>query len=254
RTSDSYRRLRNTARFLLSNLSDFRPSAILPANEMLDLDRWAVDCALRAQNEVKQDYDRYQFHQVVKKVLHFCSIEMGGFYLDIIKDRLYTTQKESVARRSAQTAMYHIAHALTRWIAPILSFTAEEIWQNMPGENAESVFMTTWYEDLFAFPTEEQARWDAIIAIREAVNKELENARNAGKIGSALAAEVIIFCNGQYQDQLKFLADELRFVTITSSADVATLDNKDDQAVASELKDVWVKVTPAAHNKCERCW
>lgn len=254
RASDAYRRVRNTARFLLSNLNDFSFENLLPAEKMLDLDRWAVDCAWRVQQDIIQDYEHYQFHQVVKKILHFCSIEMGGFYLDIIKDRLYTMQPDSNARRSAQTAMYHIAHALTRWIAPILSFTAEEIWQHMPGKDLESVFMNTWYDGLFEFPAQERERWHAVMMVRDVVNKELENARKAGVLGSGLAAEVTIYCNGQYHDKLQFLAEELRFVTITSSAEVAELVAKDDLAVPSEIADVWIKVSPAPYAKCERCW
>jgi isoleucyl-tRNA synthetase len=148
RTSDAYRRLRNTARFLLSNLNDYKPEMHLSAEAMLSLDRWAVDCASRTQAELMEDYKTYQFHQVVKKIHHFCSIDMGGFYLDVLKDRLYTTHASSIARRSAQTAMYHIIEALTRWFAPILSFTAEEIWRYMPGERAASVFLEEWYPHL----------------------------------------------------------------------------------------------------------
>ncbi len=254
RTSDAYRRLRNTARFLLSNLCDFKPEMLLSPEAMLAIDRWAVDCARRTQQEIITEYDTYQFHQVVKKIHHFCSIEMGGFYLDVLKDRLYTTHANSIARRSAQTAMYHILQALARWLAPILSFTAEEIWQHIPGERADSVFLTTWYENLFEISEEERCSWESIILAREALNKELENCRNAGKLGSGLEAEVTLFCDGEMAKDLKKLGKELRFATITSVADVADLSSKDGQAVPTDIENLWIKVAASPSKKCDRCW
>ena len=221
---------------------------------MLTIDRWAVDCARRTQIELIKEYDTYQFHQVVKKIHHFCSIDMGGFYLDVLKDRLYTTHENSIARRSAQTAMYHIVHALARWLAPILSFTAEEIWQHIPGERADSVFLNTWYEELYELSDDESRPWQTIIAAREAVNKELETCRNAGKIGSGLEAEVTLFCDGELATDLKNLGQELRFATITSSADVADLSSKDGQAVATDIDNLWIKVAASTSKKCDRCW
>ncbi len=146
RVSDAYRRIRNTARFLLGNLDGFTPDQALEPADMLPLDRWAVDHAAQLQKQLKQAYDDYQFIQVYQKVHNFCAFEMGAFYLDILKDRLYTTGYDSQARRSAQTAMYHVLEALVRWIAPVLSFTAEEIHQQMPGERSDSIFLETWYE------------------------------------------------------------------------------------------------------------
>lgn len=254
RTSDAYRRLRNTARFLLSNLYDFKPDMLLSSEAMLKLDRWAVECARRTQVEIINDYREYQFHSVVKKIHHFCSIEMGGFYLDILKDRLYTTRESSIARRSAQTAMYHIVHALARWLAPILSFTAEEIWQHIPGERADSVFLTNWYEHLFWIPEEEFNAWESIVTAREAVNKELENCRNAGKIGSGLEAEVTLYCVGELSKNLKHIGNELRFATITSVAEIADINDKDGHAVSTEVEDLWIKVQPSSSKKCDRCW
>jgi isoleucyl-tRNA synthetase len=150
--------------------------------------------------------------------------------------------------------MYHIIHALARWIAPILSFTAEEIWQHIPGERADSVFLTTWYENLFELPEEESRPWQTIIAAREAVNKELETCRNAGKIGSGLEAEVTLYCDGVFATDLKNLGDELRFATITSAADVADLSTKDGQAVATDIENLWIKVDASSSRKCDRCW
>lgn len=254
RTSDAYRRLRNTARFLLSNLYDFKPDMLLSSEAMLKLDRWAVECARRTQVEIINGYREYEFHSLVKKIHHFCSIEMGGFYLDILKDRLYTTRENSIARRSAQTAMYHIVHALACWLAPIISFTAEEIWQHIPGERSDSVFLTTWYEHLFWIPEEEFNAWEAIVIAREAVNKELENCRNAGKVGSGLEAEVTLYCDGDFSDKLKNVGNELRFATITSVAKVASLNDKDGDAVQTDVDNLWVKVQASSSQKCDRCW
>ncbi len=155
RTSETYRRLRNTARFLLSNLDGFDPvrDAVQP-EAMLALDRWAVDKARQVQDEIIKAYEAYQFHVIYQKIHQFCSVDLGSFYLDIIKDREYTMQTNSVARRSAQTAMFHIIEALVRWLAPILSFTAEEIWQFIPGERSASVFFSTWYTHLSAMPAD----------------------------------------------------------------------------------------------------
>jgi isoleucyl-tRNA synthetase len=260
RITDAYRRIRNTARFLLSNLHDFDFSkdAVAPEN-MLALDLWAVDSARLLQQEICAAYDKYQFHTVYKKIHNFCAIEMGSFYLDIIKDRQYTTQTNSLPRRSAQTAMYYILQALVRWIAPILSFTAEEIWQHMADKNTESVFMTIWYEDLPMLSETEtmnQNYWHDLMLIRDEVNKELEKQRNAGKIGSALGADVILYCEVRAtgQSPLHLLGDELRFVFITASAKILPISEKDKDAIKTELGGLWVKVIPSPHHKCIRCW
>jgi len=180
RTADAYRRIRNTARFLLSNLDGFDPAAdAVDFEDMLSLDRWAVDRAAALQAELTEAYDKYQFHQVYQKLHNFCAQDLGGFYLDVIKDRQYTTRADSTARRSAQTAMFHIGEALVRWMAPILSFTAEEIWENLPGERAESVFLVEWYQGLGREPANEtmgRDYWRQLMAVRAAVNKEMERA------------------------------------------------------------------------------
>ncbi|CAG1772190.1 hypothetical protein BAC3_02402, partial [uncultured bacterium] len=181
RTTDGYRRLRNTARFLLSNLADFDPAQhLVPTENLLALDRWVLDKAYQLQESVKASYETYSFQQIYQDVHHFCAIELGSFYLDIIKDRQYTAQANSLARRSAQTVMYHIIEALSRWLAPILSYTADEIWQYIPGERAESVFLSTWYESLV--PLDESSPynrnfWQRLMEIRAIVSKELEKAR-----------------------------------------------------------------------------
>jgi isoleucyl-tRNA synthetase len=258
RMSETYRRLRNTARFLLANLAGFDPAQhLLAPEDMLLLDRWAVDRARLMQAEIIEAYQTYQFHQVVQKVHNFCAIDMGGFYLDIIKDRQYTMMENSRGRRSAQTALFHIVHALTRWLAPILSFTAEEIWQYIPGVRAESVLLTQWYDDLAALPQDifmDAAFWEKIRAVRDAVNKEIETQRNANKIGSALEAEITLYCGPQLKKQLDALQNELRFVLITSSAQVIAEHAGPVDPVITEVAGLALRVEQTANAKCERCW
>ncbi|WEJ73174.1 isoleucine--tRNA ligase [Pseudomonas sp. PSE14] len=258
RSADAYRRIRNTARFLLSNLSGFDPAKdLLPNDQLLALDRWAIDRALLLQRELEEAYRDYRFWNVYSKVHNFCVQELGGFYLDIIKDRQYTTQENSVARRSCQTALFHIAEALVRWIAPILAFTAEEIWSFLPGERAESVMLTTWYDGLSELPADaelDRAYWDEVMAAKAAVNKELENQRSAKTIGGNLQAEITLYAEDSLAKRLEKLGNELRFVLITSAAAVAPLADAPADAVESELPGLKLKVIKSAHAKCGRCW
>ncbi len=264
RTADTYRRIRNTTRFLLANLHGFDPAQhLLPVDDMLALDRWAVARTAQLQVEIIEAFEAYEFHHVYQKLHNFCSGELGGFYLDIIKDRQYTTQADSRARRSCQTAMFHIAEAMLRWMTPILSFTAEEIWGCMPGERGESVFFEQWY----ALPenaedaTMNLAFWQQMQDVREVVSKELELLRAAGDIGSSLDAEVVLYCGAELFAQLDDLGDELRFVLITSSAKLLPDTEKTDTAVACMLagdrggdEKMWISVQPSAATKCTRCW
>ncbi|OJW85662.1 isoleucine--tRNA ligase [Thiobacillus sp. 65-1402] len=243
RVVESYRRIRNTLKFLLANLSDFDPEAhALPVADWLEIDRYALAMTRQLQSELQAHYDAYEFHFIVQKLQNFCSEDLGGFYLDILKDRLYTSGADSRARRAAQNALYHLTHALTRWMAPILSFTGEEVWAQLAGEDS-SVFLHVWHE----FP--EQAdeadlleRWTRIRAVRAEVQKELETVRVAGGIGSSLQAEVILHARPETQALLAPLGDDLRFVLITSQAGV----------VAAEEERI--AVTPSAAKKCDRCW
>lgn len=259
RMADAYRRMRNTARFLLANLNGFDPAADkLEFDELLALDQWVVARAQQLQEEVREAYRLYEFHLIYQKVHHFCAVDLGGFYLDIIKDRQYTTQADSVARRSAQTAMHHIVEALARWLAPILSFTAEDIWRHIPGERSESILLESWY----SFPTMSgqqfsDEEWSMVIAVREVVCKELERLRANGGIGSALGAEVDLYCDDALVSLLARFDDELRFVLITSYARVHGLSDKPDGAVEVMQKDqpaLWLEVKASAHPKCARCW
>jgi isoleucyl-tRNA synthetase len=260
RTADAYRRMRNTARFLLANLNGFDPvQNQVPTGDMLALDRWAVARAQQVQQDILEAYDNFEFHTIYQRVHNFCNVDLGSFYLDVIKDRQYTTQSDSLARRSAQTAMYHIIEALVRWLAPILSFTAEEIWQAIPGERSESVFFLQWYE----FPEVETGAamddqfWQQVLQVREYVSKELEQLRIAGGIGSSLDAEVDLYCGTELYDQLHQLEDELRFVLITSYARLHRDTEKTDDAIHYTLQsgdELWIAVMPSAHSKCLRCW
>ena len=263
RAADSYRRIRNTARFLLSNINGFNPETdSVEFSEMIELDRWVVDRTLQLQNELKAAYDDYSFLSVFQKVVQFCGVELGGFYLDIIKDRQYTTAKNSLARRSCQTAMYHILEAMTRWIAPILSFTADEIWVTLPkpkgAERTASVFVSTWYEGLQALDegdTKGRAFWLQVLEVKDAVNKCLEEERNAGKIKGSLATEVSLFCEGALYDALLSLGDELRFVLITSGARVLPISAAENTAARpSDLEGLLLEIHTSTHAKCDRCW
>lgn len=258
RTADAYRRLRNTARFLLANLNGFDPAVhCVPVGELLALDRWAVDRAWRLQNDVIGAYRDYQFHVIYQKIHNFCAVDMGAFYLDIIKDRQYTTGADSLARRSAQTAMYHIVEALARWLMPITSFTADEIWREIPGERGDTIFLETWYEGLSPLVEEAEmgrAFWDRLLGVRMAVSKELERLRVAGGVGSSLDAEVDLYCDSSLRDDLLALKDELRFVLITSYARVHPLVERPEHAVDTEVEGLALAVSPCDHPKCVRCW
>ena len=247
RVVDAYRRIRNTLRFLLANTSDFDAAQdALPAEQLLELDQWALTRTAQLQADILAHYQRYEFHPVVSKIQQFCSEDLGGFYLDVLKDRLYTTAPKSAARRSAQTALHHITQALLRLMAPFLSFTAEEIWA-LVGQSP-SIFVEKYldYGDLSApAHTELLAKWQRIRALREAVNKEAETLREAGQIGASLQAEVSLTASGQDYADLASLGADLKFVLISS---VATLSQG---AADTPLQ---ISVQPTAKSKCVRCW
>ena len=214
RTADSYRRIRNTIRYLLSNLNDFSPETdSLPFDDLLSLDKWAMDRCANLQNEIVQHYNEYSFHHIYQKIHNYCVVDMGGFYLDIVKDRMYTMGKNSRGRRSAQTAQYAIVEALVRWIAPILSFTADEAWREIPGKRDTHVFASEWFDlpKLDAEAELDNRYWQYIASVKAAVNKVLESKRSEG-IGNSLSAEVTLFCSSEHFEKLQRLGDELRFV------------------------------------------
>ncbi len=258
RSADAYRRIRNTSRFLLANLSGFDPKKDTVAmDDMVELDRWIVGRAADLQKQLLEAYDSYQFHSVVQKLMHFCSIELGSFYLDIIKDRQYTAKSDGLARRSCQTALHHIAEALVRWMAPICSFTAQEIWGLLPGERGEYVFTESWYEGFSEFAgvsDTENAFWMQLLDVRDTVNQALEQARRDDVIGGSLQAEVTLYADDKLAASLNRLGGELRFALLTSEARVEALDNAPANAVKAEKLALAVEVKQSAYKKCERCW
>jgi len=269
RASDVYRRIRNTARFLLGNLHGFDPvQHLLSAADSLLLDQWALQQAHDTQQAVIAAYARYDFPEIVQRVQNFCTNELGALYLDITKDRLYTMQENSHGRRSAQSAMYRILEALVRWLAPILSFTAEEIWQLMPdkigpGKRGESVLFETWYEGLEALQgaPEQREAWAELLQVRSAVAKMLEVMRNDGQIGAALEAEVTIygdffpFADLLKQDQQQS-GGELHFFFITSALRLAAAEERPEDAieVKTDRVTMWISTRRSDAPKCIRCW
>ena len=253
RMADAYRRVRNTARYLLANLDRFDPAVdCVPGDDLLELDKWVLVETNRLQEEIIRAYGDFQFHLIYQKLHHYCVVTLGSFYLDIIKDRMYTLQRHSLPRRSAQTSMFHIAEALVRWLAPVLSFTADEIWQHMPGQRCTSVFLEEWYENIPAVTV--AGHWPRVIKVREEVSRELERLRSDGAIGSSLDAEVQLYCNGALRTALDYLGNELHFVFITSRADVYGDTDRPDDVRQSELDGLWIKVTASSRGKCVRCW
>jgi isoleucyl-tRNA synthetase len=253
--SDAYRRIRNTARFLLSNLYDFNPETDrLPVAEMASLDQWVCVQAKALQARLLKAYDAFQFHAVTQGIQHFCIVLLGNFYLDVVKDRLYTAAPDSQARRSAQTALYVVLEAMVRWLAPVLSFTADEIWGHMPGKRDESVFLVQWYEAFYADVMASDVDWSLIQGVRDAVNKVLEVERKAGRIGSALDAKVVLYADASYLPLLSLIQSELRFVLICSQTEVHPLEAKGDAAYATDLPGLAVGVSVLKAAKCARCW
>jgi isoleucyl-tRNA synthetase len=264
RTADSYRRIRNTARFMLGSLGDFTPATdCLPVDQLVALDRWALKRAINLQKEIAAIYDTYQFHLIYQKLHNFCIVDLGGFYLDILKDRLYTAKSNGAARRSAQTVLYYIAEAFTRWIAPILSYTADELWDALPelAAREDSVFVAEWFEfpQLSGDQTMDANYWNFISEVKVAVNKVMEEKRNEGVVGKSLSATVTLYCDEEIYQQLSRLKDELRFVLITSEAEVknaaaAAAAADDEAAVATSIEGLSILVRASNEETCDRCW
>jgi isoleucyl-tRNA synthetase len=254
RMADSYRRMRNTLRFLLGNLQGFDPAHAVPYDELVAIDEWAVSKTFALQNDVVTAYRNYEFHDIYQEIHNFCVVELGGFYLDIIKDRLYTTRTDSKPRRSAQTAVYHIAQAMVRWLAPILSFTAEEAWGYLPKKPNESVFLNVWHHFPPGAEREPTVDWPALITLKTNVARELERFRAAGIIGSSLEAEITVFAPEALAARYAALGDELRFLLITSYAKVVATDSPPETASKVGEEGVWIEVKPSANAKCVRCY
>lgn len=258
RSADAYRRIRNTARFLLANINGFNPEQdLVPVEEMVALDRWVVRRATALQEELLEAYEQYNFHTVTQKLMQFCSVELGSFYLDIIKDRQYTTKGDSHARRSCQSALYLISEAMVRWIAPILTFTADEIWQLLPGKLEKYVFTQEWFQGLRSVTTDTDLSdeyWLTLLSVRAEVNKVIEQARREKKIGGSLEAEITLFTDEALSATLATLGDELRFVLLTSKTQILPLSAAPVEAIETELSSLKLVMKKAETEKCERCW
>ena len=255
RASDGYRRIRNTLRFLLANLNGFTPSTdALPVDQLIALDQYILQRAADVQKTIQQAYEDMNFHIVANALTNFCINDLGGFYLDIIKDRQYTTKADSQARHSAQTALYHLVQAFVRWMSPILSFTAQEAWPLIPEQTEKYVFTAEWYDIPVASKANllSEADWQTLIAVKSAVNKFIETARTAKIVGSNLSAKVELWADAELKDVLDRLDDELRFVMITSQVLVNAFDAT--QGEASDLAGLNVQVSAADGEKCVRCW
>ena len=240
RVVDAYRRIRNTLRFLLANISDFHPTTdAIAFDDLLEIDKYALSRASQVQSDIRAHFDAYEFHPVVSKLQLYCSEDLGAFYLDVLKDRLYTTAPKSLSRRSAQTTLHHITHAMLRWMAPFLSFTAEEAWATFG--QSESIFLET-FTDLGTSNPALMEKWRAVQQVREIANKEIENKRTEGLVGASLQAELTILCDGILFDALASLGNDLKFVFITSKVTL----------LKGEGLSVTVKASTAP--KCERCW
>ncbi|MDN5864939.1 MAG: isoleucine--tRNA ligase [Gammaproteobacteria bacterium] len=252
RTADAFRRMRNTLRFLVSNLHDFDPARdALATADMVALDRWLVARARELGAEIEAAYERYDFHVIYQRVHNFCVTELGALFLDITKDRLYTMPAPSAGRRSAQTALWQVAEALVRWLAPILCFTAEEVWRELPGERPDSVMLATWYE--LPEAASDGLDWQRIFAARDAVLQAIEPLRKAGELGGSLEAEVDVYADEDWLRALEPIADELHYVCIVSALHLHPLADcpKDVEATENGLA---VTVQSSVHKRCERCW
>lgn len=258
RTADTYRRLRNTARFLLSNLDGFNPATdIIEFDKLVKLDQWAIAKTKEFQDKIIEAYDKYQTHTVAQLIHHFCSIEMGSFYLDIIKDRQYTAKTDGHPRKSAQTAIYHIVHALVRWMAPILSFTADEIWEATPKTTDLPIQLCEWYTELKSFDKDAELDleyWAKIQEIRSEVNRVLEIKRNEDIVKASLEAKITIYADNDNYKLLEKLGNELRFLLISSKADLKAIEEKTSSSIAANIPGLSIEITKIEEPKCERCW
>lgn len=270
-TSDGYRRIRNTLRFMLANMDGFSPEQhLVKIEDMLELDRWIVGKTQWLQKRIEGLYEEYSFHLVVRDIISFCSNELSSFYLDVIKDRQYTCQENSIARRSAQTALYHISQAMVRWIAPILSFTAEEVWQCMPHQPQKSIFLEEQYYNIDDFHQYAKTNvssdlsagvqnfwetnvFDEVMKITEFTQPAVENLRRDKIIGSSLEVNIDFYCNDNYLKVLGALGDELKFVFIVSNVQLHSIENAPSDSI-DDCKGIKFKVSKSNDQKCSRCW
>lgn len=258
RTADTYRRLRNTARFLLSNLNGFDPKTdIIEFDKLVRLDQWAIAKAKEFQDKIIDAYEKYQTHTVAQLIHHFCSVEMGSFYLDIIKDRQYTAKTDGHPRKSAQTAIYHIVHALVRWMSPILSYTADEIWEATPKTTDLPIQLCEWYTELKSFNSKDELDldfWKNVQEIRSEVNRVLEIKRNEDLIKASLEAEITLYADEDNYKLIEKLGNELRFLLISSKANLKPIEEKTANSTEANITGLFIEINKLEESKCERCW
>lgn len=250
---DLYRRIRNTARFMLANLADCTPDTLLAPDQWTAIDSWIVAHAKALQIDIQQQSERYNFVAIVQAIYHFSCDQLGSVYLDIIKDRQYTAQRDSQARRSAQSALYHLIHAFARWLAPFITFTAEEIYSHIPGtSDSDSILLETWYQLPIIKPTITESDWELLLKVREAVHKVAENKRNNKQIGSLLSCNLVLYVDAAVASRLAPYLNELHFFFITSSVTIATFDGSAGEA--SIIPNMRIAITNSDAPKCTRCW
>jgi isoleucyl-tRNA synthetase len=256
RIADSYMKIRNSgARYLLSNLNDFDPAAAVPVADLLPIDRWILDRAYRVFDRCRQAYEEYEFHVVYHRILDLCTVDLSNIYLDVTKDTMYCDAPDSAARRSAQTAMYLILRGLVSTIAPILSFTADEVYEAMPGVKEKSVHLTDFPKTEAPLGDEELAAWNRVFRVREVATKVLERARNQKQIGKSLEADIVLHASFGPEAFLGPLNVDLAKLFIVSHVDFSVTPAHSADSVELEgLGPVSVTMVPARGKKCGRCW
>ena len=257
RTSDKYRKIRNTIKFLLSNIADYNPEDLSNKSITVELDKWILRRAFKTQGEIKKHYESYNFHLLSQTIHSFCVNDLGSFYLDIIKDRQYTCKKDSQERLSAQHSMYCITKMLLLWIAPICPHTAEEAWSHLPKNKDKSIFYNNWFvieDSIIGKSNINDDNWNCVLEIKKIVSKALEEKRSENIIGSPLDADVVLHCSSELKNILNVFENELKFIFITSSVTLNKLNNKVSDTIEIDNNKISVAIKNSPNNKCDRCW
>ncbi len=252
RVSESYRRIRNTSKFLLSNISDYDGTEINLDN-MVQIDKWIIHKAKKLNIQIQKDYSEFKFHKLIQDIINFCTLELGGYYLDIIKDRLYTSKSDGLSRRSAQKTCHILISYLNSWIAPILTFTAEEIYSKMPNAK-DSIYLTEWFDIDFSMDDHEIDIYDSLYSIKPFVSRMIEEARNDNKVGSSLECKLDLICNDKLYQNINNISDELKFVFIVSECTLRLGNENDSYSIDKNPYKLSISISKSQNNKCERCW
>ena len=252
RVSESYRRIRNTSKFLLSNISDYDGTEI-DLDNMVQIDKWIIHKAKKLNIQIQKDYSEFKFHKLIQDIINFCTLELGGYYLDIIKDRLYTSKSDGLSRRSAQKTCHILISYLSSWIAPILTFTAEEIYSKMPNAK-DSIYLTEWFDIDFSMDDHEIDIYDSLYSIKPFVSRMIEEARNDNKVGSSLECKLDLICNDKLYQNINNISDELKFVFIVSECTLRLGNENDSYSIDKNPYKLSISISKSQNNKCERCW